>query len=108
MKTAKKIASGTVDTREATKVAAKVPTRMPGVIARTTSQRTAPRAWWARRLDTEVSTMAAIEVPSAMCTTWDCGKPWARKKVVSIGTMMPPPPTPSRPAKKPTAAPSTG
>ncbi len=52
--------------------------------------------------------MAAIEVPSAMCTTWDCGKPCARKKVVSIGTMMPPPPTPSRPAKKPTAAPSTG
>ena len=29
----------------------------------------APCAWWARRLDTEVSTIAAIEVPSAMCTT---------------------------------------
>ena len=52
--------------------------------------------------------MPAIEVPNAMCTSLSAGKPCAANSEASTGTMMPPPPTPSSPAKNPTNAPSRG
>ena len=41
---------------------------MPGAMRRTMSQRTAPRAWCARRLDSDVKTIVAIEVAIAIFT----------------------------------------
>jgi len=49
---------------------------------------------------------AAIDVPSARCTTWAVSKPLAAYTNASTGTIAAPPPMPSRPAKKPTKAPS--
>jgi len=106
MKQPKKMASGALATRDAMKVPPKVPSSTPGAMPRTMSQRTAPCPWWARRLEIDVITIAAIDVPSDRCTRCSWPKPWAANIVVSTGTMMPPPPTPSSPAKKPTKAPS--
>ena len=44
------------------------PSTMPGPSRRTTSQRTAPRRWWARTLEIEVNRMVAIEVAIAILT----------------------------------------
>jgi len=41
---------------------------MPGARLRTMSQRTAPRPWWARRLEIEVNTMVAMAVAIAIFT----------------------------------------
>ena len=65
MKQPKKMASGAEATWAATKVPPKVPSNTPGAMPLTMSQRTAPWAWWARRLEIEVMTMPAIDVPRA-------------------------------------------
>src|SRR5882672_4950880 len=81
------------------------PARMPGVMSRAMSQRIAPRAAWARTLATEVKRMVAIPVPTARCRMCARGSPCASNRITSSGTMIAPPPMPSIPAKKPTAAP---
>ena len=83
-----------------------VPTRIAGVSRATTGHSTAPRPWWARIEDSEVTTMVASEVPIARCMarSEDTPRPgirWARP-----GTMMKPPPTPSNPAAIPVVAPT--
>ena len=89
----------------ATRPPANVPIRMPGVMLRKMSQCTAPRALWARALETEVIMMLASDVPSAICWTYWGGMPWPGKMATSMGTMTMPPPTPSRPARTPAIAP---
>ena len=69
---------GLVGAWDATKVPAKVPASTPGAMPLTMSQRTAPWAWWARRLEIEVTTMPAIEVPRARCTMCSFGNPGRR------------------------------
>ena len=80
---------------------------MPGAIARTIGQRTAPRAWCARRLEIEVNTMVAIEVAMAIFTASAGSTPRRDSMKVTKGTIIMPPPTPSRPARKPTTPPSS-
>ena len=105
MKTAKNTANGRVGTKPATSVAASAPMTMPGAIARATRQSTAWCLWWARTLEIDVNTMVAIEVASARCIMCSAGNPLAVNTNTSIGTMIMPPPMPSRPARKPTDSP---
>jgi hypothetical protein len=48
-----------------------------------------------------VITIEAIAVPKAKWTTLSTGTPLSRKMDVSIGTIIPPPPTPNSPATNP-------
>ena len=75
------------------------------VMAFTTFQSTAPWRSWVRRLAKEPASIAASEVPMAMCITYCGAKPWCVYMSASDETMMMPPPMPSSPAKKPTTAP---
>ncbi|MNZ86359.1 hypothetical protein D3C78_1051780 [compost metagenome] len=84
-----------------------LPARMPRVIQMNTGQRTAPRRWCSRMELTEVKTMVASEVPTAICVSTSGEKPWAVKLYTSTGTMIRPPPTPNSPASTPAQAPST-
>ena len=59
----------------ATRPPRKVPSRMPGVMLRKMSQWTAPRLWWARLLEMDVTMMLASEVPRASCCTYSAGTP---------------------------------
>jgi hypothetical protein len=65
------------DSQAAARLPSRVPARMPGAMRRTVGQSTAPWPWWARRLDTEVSTMTAMEVPRARWILKAGAKPWA-------------------------------
>ena len=75
------------------------------MIRRTMAQSTAPRRSCARRLEIDVKTMLAIEVPSARCIMLPAGSPCRAKEMTSSGTMTSPPPTPSKPASRPATAP---
>ena len=72
----------------------------------TMSQRTAPRLWCARTLETEVNTMVAIDVAMAILTARSGGTPRADMMSVMKGTISMPPPMPSNPARKPVPSPS--
>jgi len=54
-----------------------------------------------------VMMMQAIDVPKARWTTCSNGTDCQRKRLVRIGTIMPPPPIPNKPAKKPTTTPNS-
>ncbi len=85
---------------------AMLPITMPGASRLTMSQRTAPRLWCARTLDTDVKMMVAMEVAIAIFTASSGPRPrWPRIRVMK-GTMIIPPPMPSSPARKPVARPS--
>ncbi len=75
------------------------------MIRRTMSQRTPPRLACARMLDTDVKRIVAIPVPTARWSRCSRGRPWASKSQTRSGIISAPPPMPSMPAKKPTAAP---
>jgi hypothetical protein len=79
---------------------------MPGAMPRTRSQRTAPRRWCARRLDSEVNMIVAIEVAIAILIARASGTPFFDRMMVMKGTCIMPPPTPSMPARKPVHRPS--
>ena len=64
-KTARKLPLSSANTP---RLATKPPSTMPGASLVTMSQRTAPRLWCARTLDTEVNTMVAIDVAMAILT----------------------------------------
>ena len=81
------------------------PSTIPGAMATTTGQRTAPCRWCARTEDSEVNRIVPSEVAMAMCTTLSGGKPWAANIMVTKGTSTMPPPTPSKPAAKPPPTP---
>ena len=91
--------------RAAKNVAEKVPSTTPGAMALTMGHNTPPLAWCARVLDIDVITIDAIEVPSAKCTTYCGAIPCAKNMLVSIGTIIPPPPMPSSPAINPAKSP---
>src|SRR5687768_962764 len=55
----------------------------------------------------EVGMMAASEVATATCMRYSSGTPAKRNENSSTGTVTMPPPTPSRPARKPAATPGT-
>ena len=74
---------------------------------RTTVHSTAPRLWWAMKLETEVKTMLAMEVPRARCMMSSLGRFCSSMQNTSMGTMTSPPPMPSRPASTPAMAPTT-
>ena len=82
------------------------PNRMPGLSPLTRSQRTLPRLWWARTLEIEVKSMVAMEVAMAILTAKLSPTPRWVNATVMKGTMIMPPPMPSRPARKPVASPS--
>jgi hypothetical protein len=67
---------------------------MPGAMARAIFQSTAPWAWCARMLETEVNMIVAIAVPSAMHHAVG-GQPLRVDTKTSIGTMTAPPPMPA-------------
>lgn len=92
--------------RAATQEPRNVPTKIPITMRRTTSQRTAPRRWWARKLDTEVKMIEAMEVPRARCMMMAGSSPCQVKQNTSIGTITSPPPIPNRPARTPATAPT--
>ena len=69
------------------------------------SHRTAPRLWCARTLEIEVKMMVAMEVAMAIFTARPGATPrWARMALMN-GTMIMPPPMPSRPARNPVNTP---
>lgn len=70
------------------------------------SQRTAPRLWCARTLDTDVKMIVAIEVAIAIFTARSAGTPRWPMMIVMNGTISMPPPMPKRPARKPVPRPS--
>ena len=78
---------------------------MPGASERTMSQRTAPRLWWARTLESEVNTMVAMDVAMATLTATSACTPRELNMAVRNGTITMPPPMPSNPAKKPEPSP---
>ncbi|MDT4878681.1 hypothetical protein FQZ97_1142960 [compost metagenome] len=65
------------------------------------SQRTAPRWWCARTLEMEVKMMVAMEVAMAILIARSGVTPRPERITVMKGTMIMPPPMPSRPARKP-------
>ena len=69
------------------------------------AQSTAPCAWCARMLAMDVNMMVAIAVPRATWRMCADAMPCAVNTSTSMGTITAPPPIPSRPARKPTAAP---
>lgn len=71
----------------------------------TMGQRTAPRLWCARMLDSEVNRMVAIEVAMAIFTAMSPGTPRWLMMMVMKGTSTMPPPMPSSPAMKPPKVP---
>ncbi len=79
---------------------------IPGASRFTMSQRTAPRLWCARTLDTEVKMMVAMEVAMAIFTARSAGTPRWPMMIVMNGTIIMPPPMPRRPARKPVPRPS--
>ena len=79
---------------------------MPGDSRLTMSQRTAPRLWCARTLESEVKMMVAIEVAIAIFTARSDATPRWPRMIVMKGTISMPPPMPSRPARKPVPTPS--
>ena len=88
------------------RLAARLPSTMPGARRCTRSQRTAPRWWWARTLEREVNTMVAMEVAIAILTARPGSTPCLLRMWVRKGTSTMPPPMPSRPARKPVPRPS--
>lgn len=68
-KQAKKTRRKVVDKPAATQDPNRVAATIAGVTPRQISQRTPPRALWARTLEIEVKTMAANEVPTERCCT---------------------------------------
>jgi hypothetical protein len=72
---------------------------------RTTSIITAPRRRCARKERMLVGTMITIEVPTQSCNRTSAGTPSAPNTSYRIGTMMPPPPMPNRPARMPVTKP---
>jgi len=90
----------------ATAAPSQAPITMPGVRRQTTGHSTAPRRWWARTDEMEVTTMVASDVPMARCMTMASSIRWPWKIQASTGTMIKPPPTPSSPAMTPANAPS--
>ncbi|MNT72613.1 hypothetical protein D3C72_2112350 [compost metagenome] len=80
---------------------------MPGAMAHTMFHLIVPRCWCARTLETDVNRMDVIDVAMAACTTNSGGMPCQANSIVRKGTSSIPPPMPSRPAAKPTTAPST-
>ncbi len=89
------------------RLASAAPSTMPGASRWTMSQRTAPRWWCARTLETEVKMMVAMEVAMAILTARSEAMPRALRMALMKGTMIMPPPMPSRPARKPVHRPST-
>jgi hypothetical protein len=57
-----------LSTANAPAPASRLPATMPGAMLRAMSQRTLPRPWWARTLDSEVNMMVAIDVAMAIFT----------------------------------------
>ena len=88
------------------RLAMAAPITMPGASSLTMSQRTAPRLWWARTLESDVKMMVAIEVAIAILTARSGDTPRPLRMMVRKGTMIMPPPMPSRPARKPVPRPS--
>jgi hypothetical protein len=82
------------------------PTMIPGARAATTGQRIARWRWCSRIDASEVKRIVAVAVATAMCTTCSGAKPCRAKTNVRSGTIVMPPPRPSKPARKPTIAPS--
>ena len=83
------------------RLARAAPRTMPGASLRAMSQRTAPRLWCARTLETEVKMMVAMDVAMAALTARSGAMPRLVRMAVMNGTMIMPPPMPSRPARKP-------
>jgi len=83
-----------------------VPSRTPGVILATMRHSTAPRRLCARKLDTDVNMMLAMDVPRARCMIASGAAPCRARQNASMGTMTSPPPMPSNPARTPAAAPT--
>ena len=81
------------------------PATIPGASSCTRSQRTAPRAWWARTLLMEVNRMVAMAVATAIFSARPASTPRLLKITVRKGTISMPPPMPSRPARKPVQQP---
>ena len=83
------------------RLASAAPSTMPGARRLTMSQRTAPRWWCARTLEMEVKMMVAMEVAMAILIDRSGATPRPERITVMKGTMIMPPPMPSRPARKP-------
>jgi len=83
------------------------PMMMPGVSRQTVGHSTAPRWWWARTEEIEVKMMVASDVPIARCMMADSAICWWWKIQANAGTMINPPPTPSKPAMTPANAPNS-
>ena len=95
-----------LSTANTPRLATMAPSTMPGASSLTMSQRTAPFLWCARTLLTEVKMMVAMEVAMAIFTASPGATPRAPRMADRKGTMIMPPPMPSRPARKPVASPS--
>jgi len=103
----KKIANGApLSMAKTPTLAMALPSTMPGAKPLTKSQRTAPRLWWARTLEMDVKMMVAMEVAIAILTARSALTPLLDKRMVRKGTMIMPPPMPSKPARKPVQMPS--
>ena len=96
-----------LSTANTPRLAAKPPSTMPGARPLTMSQRTAPFLWCARTLLIEVKMMVAIDVAMAILTDSPALTPRAARMAEMKGTMTMPPPTPSKPARKPAPRPSS-
>ena len=82
------------------------PSRIPGTSPRTTGHSTAPCRLCACMLESDVKTIVAMAVATAMCTMWSRGKCSCVNRIVRNGTMIIVPPMPSSPARKPMTHPS--